>query len=444
MFNFFHTDKRALLLLDLYKSHISLTYVKQKSASEPRYYTVSSPLAYLRVSTPNHSLFKQAFEELVQDLLTKLAKKLGKDRQDFKFYDIFVFPHGNLSTLQSNEIYIKLSKAHKLDKNLISEILNKHHFDKNAFKKLIDKNPKNNIRYFKSKKVITQISPNYYNISSWQDKRTDKLSILLSQTLLEENLHITLSEKLKELFPSKKLHFISPYFVYASFLGNLNLHSVKNDTVDDEAFKEKEQKPTKNVRKQEKTKKAVEQKKQDLELKLQNDIYYEKGNANLNIVDIGAEFISFYNLYNGQIISYDSLNFGIYSLLRNIDKDGESFELAESELVSYLEGECIGDNCKAIKEALQLFKEKLRDAILASKAPLKIKQKPVLIVNPNIHPSISKAIFTEIISSLDIKYDALDIEPLNYELLQRKSAEFLLNLEPLGQDALLTNVRKRA
>ena len=333
--SFFSKKKQEnILLIDLYQSSLELSFI-YKDNDKCRAVSVRESLDYLRVADPKEQLQTESLRSAVQRAAEKLNKKLHKiNTGDF---EILVLPHGKLSLMQNDELYVQLKDKGKLSEETIANIVQKHHLDQDSFKNLID-NKDDGKMFFKSRKLITRIAPNFYLSKSWRKSGALELSFLVTQILVREDIHKPLQEELFGIYPGKTLSFINPNALLATALSS-------------------------------------SQKSRGL-------------NSNFNILDLGAEFISFYQIYDGFAINSGILNLGVNQVIRKLDTFIESFELSESALKNYLKGHCKGDDCKKIKSLLNEFENQLKESLSKIKLNPFLKSKIILMHNPDLNKEI--------------------------------------------------------
>ncbi len=326
--------QQAVLLIDLYKSAVDFSLVYTKN-TECDFINSTDTLDYLRIEEPKRELREESLRNALQDASKKLNRKLKKLGIDD--FVIFVLPHGDLSKMQNDELYVKLPEKTNINEDSIADIVEKHHLNESSFKNLLE-NKENEKMFFKSRKVISRISPNLYRTKSWRRSDISELSFLVTQTLVQEDLYKILQEELQALYPEKKLIFMNPNALLVI---------------------------------------SLENKRREMGLA-----------ANFNILDLGAEFMSFFQIYDGHAISSHLLPKGVNHLIRKIDSFEESFELSESALRAYLSGNCKGENCKKIKSLLEEFEKELKEEISKMKLNPFLKSDIIIMSNPDLNKNI--------------------------------------------------------
>ena len=312
------TKKKTLkgnLVVDLYNGFVTVHFVPtEKTDKSKEVYSGSYEFPYLKVADPKRQLTDEAIEIAFAKLKKALFDAMSDDKLTAEILHIFVIPHGTLSQAQISNLHVKLRKKEKLNTAILREILEKHHLDQMAFKNLIESDAGK--RYFKSKKVVTAVLPNYYDLKSWKDKPAVYLELMIAETLLIETLHNKYEKLLKAEFPEARLiSFINPGVLY-SLRESINTTDLRSDKY--------------------------------------------------NVVDIGKEFITLYKIYRKRVIHTQTIQFGANSLLRDIDPFFGGFELAKSGLLNYLSGKCKGDLCSRIKDAMDKFEKEI-SSVLAQK-----------------------------------------------------------------------------
>ncbi len=332
MFGFSKDKRQNILLVDVYRSYITLSLIS-KNSNTCKKITVGSALNYLKVADPKASLNDSSFRSILGRLSEKLARKAAKEKIKLQNFHVVSLVHGPISLLSNHEFFVKLKDKEELNRRKIIQLVSKEHLEEEALGTLA--NQQSDKRYFRSKKLVTRVAPNYYNVNSWEGKKVKELSFLLSQTLILQDFKIKLEDIISELYPGASISFINPNVLFALSKGGDTKHS-----------------------------------------------------GNFNILDVGAEFISFYQLYDLQVVNYRIISSSINQLIRDLDRFIASFELAKSAFVSYLKGDCKGDLCKNIKNIMDKFDADLAQEVAKMKINPYLKQRVTIMNNPDLEKEL--------------------------------------------------------
>ncbi len=326
MFSLSQSKVKNILFLDLYKSHVSLVFI-DKQSNKKNILEVSSTLNHLRVAKPKYELYDTALTDLLASLSEKLAKKSAKYNINLTNFHILVSVHGESTKVKNYKFFIKLKEKEELSTRKLAKIVNTELTEETEFLRIASEKRK----FFKSKKLISQIAPNYYKIKTWESKRVNEFSFLVTQSLIEMNLKNILDRSISAIYPESDISFINSNVMLAL------------------ALQEKQ------------------------------------NGGNLNILDIGMEFISFYQLYDAQVINFQTIKYSAGNIIRTMDEFIETYELSESQIVNYLAGNCNGDFCKKIEKSLYDFDLKLQSSVAKLELNPYLREKILFVHNPDLN-----------------------------------------------------------
>ncbi len=314
MFSFGRHKISGNLVIDIYKSSISLSFfiLNNSTQIKQRKYSEYKSLDFLRVQSPKKELAVHSLETALEYVYAKLERQITKNKHTLNIENVIVVPHGSLSRLENYNLNVKLKHKQKIQKSLISEVIKHSPDSERVFKNLL--NNSSDKRYFKSRKIITAILPNYYALKNWELKEVEYLGLKISHTLLSGDLHTHYTDMLKGIIPdAKNVVYINPGAILASAL-------YKKQVVEG------------------------------------NDSPY-------NYIDVGAEYMVIYKIYDGTVVHSHYLDIGVNNLIRKLDKLSGVFELSESLLRNYLSGKCKGQQCELINAEIIKFKEEVSELI---------------------------------------------------------------------------------
>ncbi len=330
MFTLSQKKAKSILFLDLYKSYVSIIFIDKNSETK-NILEVSSALNYLKVANPKHELYRSALSDLLFSLTEKLSKKAASSGVAITNFHIFVSVHGQSAKVKNHEIFVKLKNIEELTPKKLSKIVSKDLLNETEFLRVSEEENK----FLKSKKLISHVAPNYYKVKTWRSRKVREFSFLLSQSLIEMDLKNTTEKILSGIYPEAEISFINSNTALAL---------------------------------------AVQEK---------------HGLGNINILDIGSEFISFYQLYDAQVVNFQVSNYSAGHLIRLVDKFTASYELSKSQILGYLNGDCKGEFCENIKNSFEDFERKLQNYVDKLNLNPYLREKILFIHNPDIDANLA-------------------------------------------------------
>jgi len=209
MFGLFGTknSKENILVIDLYKSYINLTFVHKKQ-DDVQLVSAGAPLNYLHTQEPKLSLWESNFESLFDTLYQKL---LTETNQKIRNIDkIIILPHTSSAKIRMNEFYIKLDEKINLSESAIINLVKQHANDKEALIERIQ-----NSDYKKHTRLIVNVLPNYYRLKKWRERKVDKFSILLADNYIQADIFEILRKILNVYTPKSKILILHPVLFYS-------------------------------------------------------------------------------------------------------------------------------------------------------------------------------------------------------------------------------------